>query len=136
DTSETGSPVCGTDGNHLNDAEGGRTNAGVTAGASVTTNVTGALLPAGFPSELSCVATAVYCPLPRAGLASSEVQPAPVPVAVALETRVPLAVAPAWIWTVTGVVSLAVPLKDGVVSNEGEKYRARTEVGAREGGGK
>ena len=40
--------------------------------------------------------------------------------AVAVETVEPSAVGPAWIWTVTGVVSLAVPVNDGVVSLEGE----------------
>ena len=69
-------------------------SAGVTTGDGVTVNVTGPLLPAGFPwRELVCVATAVYCPLDRAGLALPETQAAPVPVAVAVETAVPFAAA-------------------------------------------
>ena len=98
ETSETGSPVFGTDGNHLNDATGGAggTAAGVMTGGGVTVNVAGSLLPAGFEgNELAWVATAVYCPLGRAGLALPDIHPAPVPVAVAVETTVPLAVAPA-----------------------------------------
>ena len=99
DTSETGSPVSGTGGNHLNEATGGAgggTAAGVMTGGGVTVNVTGPLLPAGSPtSEFAWLATAVYCPLDRAGLALPDVQLAPVPVAVAVETTVPFAVAPA-----------------------------------------
>src|SRR4029077_19464931 len=105
DTSETRSPVCGTDGNHLNEATGGAggetsagamTAAAAMTGGGVTVNVTGSLLPVGFPSsELAWVATAVYCPLDRAGVAPPEVHWAPVPVAVAIETTVPFAVAPA-----------------------------------------
>ena len=68
----------------------------VTVGELVSTvKVTGALSPAGFPSELPCVATAVYWPLDKAGLALPDVQAPPVPVAVAVETTVPLAAAPA-----------------------------------------
>ena len=68
----------------------------VTVGEAVsTTNVTGTLVPGGFPSELSCLATAVYCPLGRAGLASPELQAPPVPVAVALATIDPFALLPA-----------------------------------------
>ena len=75
------------------DSGGGCSN--VTVGEVVsTTNVTGRLLPRGFPSELACVAIAVYCPLASAGLASPEVHAPPVPAAVALATIVPFAVAP------------------------------------------
>jgi hypothetical protein len=90
---------------------------GVTVnGIGATVNVTGPLLPAGFPGiELFWLAIAVYCPLDRAGLALPDVHPAPVPAAVAVETTGPFGVAPAWIWMVTGVVSLAVPVKDGAV---------------------
>ena len=133
ETSETGSPVFGTDGNHVNDATGGEgvvTGEGVT-GEGVTVNVTGSLLPAGFEgSELGWVATAVYCPLERAGLALLDVQALPLPVAVAIETTGPFAVVPAWIWTVTGVRSLAAPVKDGVVLLEGEVGRFTVTVGA------
>jgi hypothetical protein len=113
DTIDTGSPVCGTGGNHLNDATGG-------GGGGVTVNVTGPLLPVGLPYELSWSAAAVYCPTGSAGLAGPDVHPAPVPVAVDAETIVPFVVAPAWISTLTGVVSLAVPVKDGVVSHGAE----------------
>lgn len=109
---------------------GGGTTAGVLAGGGVTVNVTGSLQPGGFPSELSCVATAVYSPLGRVGLASPDVQPAPVPVAVAIETTVPFSVAPAWIWTVTGVMSLAVPVNDGVVLSDGVSGGSNVTVGA------
>jgi hypothetical protein len=112
DTIDTGSPVWGIDGNHLNDATGG-------GGVGITVNVTGPLLPVGLPYELSWEATAVYCPSGRAGLAGPETQPAPVPVAVAAETIVPLVVAPAWINTLTAVASLAVPVKDGVAFQGG-----------------
>ncbi len=134
ETSVTGSPVWGADGIHLNDATGGAggaTNAGVMTGGGVTVNVTDPLLPAGFPtSELAWMAIAVYWPTDSAGLASPEVQPAPVPVAVAVETTGPFAVGPAWIWTVIGVTSLAVPAKDGVVSSEGDWGEFNVTVGA------
>src|SRR6476660_9806980 len=97
----------------------GETAEDETAGGE-TVNVTGPLLPAGFPSELACVATAVYCPAVRAGLASPDVQPGLVPAAIAVETTVPLGVGPAWIWTLTGVTSLAVPVNDGVMSLTGD----------------
>jgi len=65
----------------------------------------------------------------RAGLAVLDVQPLPVPAAVASDTTAPFAVAPAWIWTVTGVVSLAVPVKDGVVLLEGWVSEFKVTVG-------
>jgi len=59
----------------------------VTVGEAVSTiKDTVRLLPSGFPSELSCVATAVYSPLGSSGLAWPELQSPPFPVAVALET--------------------------------------------------
>ena len=64
----------------------------VTAGAVVSTaNVTGTLVPGGFPSELSWLAIAVYScfPLDSAGVASPDVQLPPWTVAVALETSEP-----------------------------------------------
>src|SRR5438128_11270645 len=68
----------------------------VTVGEVVSTmNVRGWLTPEGFPSELSCVATAVYWPLERAGLALPDTQAPLVPGAVALDTTAPVAVAPA-----------------------------------------
>ena len=116
--------------NEATGGEGGGTAASVMTGGGVTVNVTGALSPRGFPSELFWMATEVYCPIDRAGLALPDVQPAPVPVAVAVETAVPFAVAPAWIWTVTRVESLAVPLKDGVVLSEGDLGEFNVTVGA------
>ena len=69
--------------------DGDFTGSNVTVGEVVsTTNVTGELVPAGFPSELVWLATAVYVcfPLARLGFALPEVQLPPVDVAVALET--------------------------------------------------
>ena len=44
-------------------------------------NITGPLLPRGFPCELGCVAIAVYWPIDSAGLASpsSSRRPSPAP---------------------------------------------------------
>ena len=42
----------------------------------------------------------------------------------------PFAVGPAWIWTVTGVVSVAVPLKDGVALSDGDSGMFSVTVGA------
>jgi hypothetical protein len=70
----------------------------VTVGAAVSTvNVTGRLVPAGFPRELGWVAIAVYVcfPLNKAGLASPEVQAPPVPLAVAVEMTEPPVLSPA-----------------------------------------
>jgi hypothetical protein len=68
----------------------------VTVGGAVSTvNVTGSLVPAGFPSELGCVAIAVYSPLDSFGLTLPEVQLPPPGVAVAFETTDPVAVPPA-----------------------------------------
>jgi uncharacterized membrane protein len=127
DTSETGSPIFGTDGNHLNEAAGGACTG---TGGGVIVNVTGGLRPAGFPSELACVAIAVYWPVEMAGDAPPDVQRAPVPLAVAIETIAPFVVAPVWIWTVTGVVSLAVPVKEGVVLIDGDSGELKVTVGA------
>jgi hypothetical protein len=67
ETRETGSPIWGIAGNHLNEASGGASvgvgvGAGVTAGwGSVIVNVAAPLRPLGFPdSALSWIATAVY----------------------------------------------------------------------------
>jgi hypothetical protein len=68
----------------------------VTVGEAVSTvNVTGALTPAALPSELGCVAIAVYWPLGRGGAEGPDVHVPPVGVAVAVATTVPVAVAPA-----------------------------------------
>ena len=48
----------------------------------------------------------------------------------AIETSVPFTVAPVWIWTVTGVVSLAVPVKDGVVLLDGDSGEFKATLGA------
>ena len=68
----------------------------VTVGGDVlTTNVTGSLVPGEFPSELGCVAVAVYVPLGRAGFVLPEVQLPLVGVAVADEMGDPVSLAPA-----------------------------------------
>src|SRR5207249_4018181 len=85
-----------------------------------TMKVTALLLPGGFPSELSCVATAVYCPLESAGLALPDAQAPPVPGAVAVATTAPEVGSPAWRWMVRVVVSVAASVKDGVVLVEGD----------------
>ena|SRR5438552_3298963 len=82
------------DGAVLFDGDGGAFK--VTVGDDVsTTNVTGELVPAGLPSELSWVASAVYCPLESAGLALPDAKAPPVPAVVAVATTAPLTVAPA-----------------------------------------
>jgi hypothetical protein len=53
-----------------------------------------------------------------------------VPVAVAIATSVPFSVAPVWIWTVIGVVSLAVPVKAGVVLLDGDSGEFKVTLGA------
>src|ERR1700704_5332119 len=82
------------DGFVLLDRAGGALS--VTVGGSVSIRkVRGSLDPVGFPSELSCVARAVYCPLGSAGLAGSDVQAPPLPPAAALATGEPFALDPA-----------------------------------------
>ena len=89
----------------------------VTAGGCVlTVNVTGALTPAGLPSELGSVAIAVYWPSASGGEALLEVHAPPLPGAVAPATTVPFASVPLKIWIVTGSLSLAVPVNAGVLS--------------------
>ena len=83
------------DGVVLLDRNAGEFN--VTVGGDVlTVKVTGSLLPAGLPSGLAWMATAVkVCfPLGRAGVALPEVQLPPVPVAVAVDRTVPSAFVP------------------------------------------
>src|ERR1017187_4275842 len=76
------------------EGEGGRFS--VTVGEAVSTsNVTGLLVPAGFPSELGWTATAVYSPFERDVPALPELQLPPVPGAAASETMVPSAFDPA-----------------------------------------
>src|SRR5438105_2051189 len=76
--------------------DGDFTGSNVTVGEVVSTvNVRGSLTPEGLPSELSCVAIAVYWPFESAGLAWPDAKAPPVPVAVAVATTAPLAVAPA-----------------------------------------
>src|SRR2546430_15668463 len=79
----------------------------VTVGDVVSTaKVTDLLAPGGLPSELSCVATAVYWPLASAGLASPDAKAPPVPVAVGVAAAAPLGLAPAQVlaraWGVAG----------------------------------
>ena len=67
----------------------------VTCGGAVSTvKVTVALTPAGLPSELGCVAIAVYWPSASSGLAAPDSHSPPLPDAVALETAVPPAFVP------------------------------------------
>ena len=88
----------------------------VTVGEFVSTvNVTGRLLPVGFPRELGWYATAVYWPFDRTGVTVPEVQLPPVPVALALDRGAASVFVPAYTLMVTRVVSLAVPVKDGAV---------------------
>src|SRR2546423_10138259 len=87
----------------------------VTVGAAVSTvNLTASLLPSGLPSELGCVATAVYWPSFKAGLAGPEVQLPATTVPVALAATVPSGLLPAEIVAGTGVGSGAVRLNGGV----------------------
>src|SRR3981189_388352 len=72
---------------------------------------------------------AVCCPFGRAGLAWPELHSAPLPVAVAFATASPSALLPLKIWTVTCVLSLPKPLKDGVVFLEGDSIGFRVTVG-------
>jgi hypothetical protein len=91
----------------------------VTVGEFVSTvKVTGGLLPVGFPSELGWYATAVYWPFDRSGVTVPEVQLPPVPAALAVDTGVPSVFVPEYTLIVTRVVSLPVPVKEGVVSLE------------------
>ena len=76
--------------------DGDLTGSKATVGEVVSTmNVRGSLTPEGLPSELGCVAIAVYCPFESAGLALPDANAPPVPAALAVATTVPLAVAPA-----------------------------------------
>src|ERR1039458_7675424 len=92
------------------------TGSRVTTGGVVSTvNVTGELLPSGFLSELSWVARAGYVPSASA-FASPDSHAPRVPIAVAVDT---CTFAELKMWTTTDVLSLAVPVKDGVVSFDG-----------------
>ena len=69
--------------------DGDLTPFNVTVGAEVfTVNLMLLLVPAGFPSELGCVAMAVYWPLESEGLALPELQLPGAFVASALATSV------------------------------------------------
>ncbi len=99
------------------DGDSGWSN--VTVGEFVSTlKVTGGLLPVGFPSELGWYATAVYWPFDRSGVTVPEVQLPPVPGALAVDTGVPSVFVPEYTLMVTRVLSLPVPVKEGVVSLE------------------
>src|SRR5437763_8092396 len=106
----------------------------VTVGAVVSTvKITGTLVPSGLPaSELFCDATAVYVcfPVSKAGLAGLDVHASPTGVAVASDTGVPVGRSPSNTLIVTGVVSLAVPVNDGVRWFDGEVGCASVTVGA------
>ena len=94
----------------------------VTVGGLVSTvKLTGELVPGPFPSELGSTAIAVYSPSVRAGADDTGPQlPAPLTGASAVATGLPVVFLPAKTFTVTGSLSLAVPLNDGVVSLDGE----------------
>jgi hypothetical protein len=112
------------------DGDGGALS--VTTGGSVSrTNVTGGLLPGAFLIMLVCVATAVRVRLPpgNGGVSDPDVQLAPVPCAVTVAKMLPSGLVPSKISTVTGVVSLAVPENDGVVSFDGEAGACSVTVG-------
>src|SRR2546421_13031732 len=82
------------DGLRLLDGEAGWFS--VTVGAAVSTvNLTASLSPSGLPSELGSVATAVYWPSFKAGLARPEGQLPATTVPVALAATVPSALLPA-----------------------------------------
>ncbi len=77
-------------------------------------NVRVSLWPGALPSELGCTATAVYVPLASAGETDAELHTPPsagAPASTVRTTDPPLRTS-----TVTGVVSLAEPLNEGVVS--------------------
>src|SRR5947209_7392556 len=79
-------------------------------------------------TRFRCVATAVYAPSGNEGLAAPEAQAPRVPAAVAIETGfgLPSTCAPAKISMVIGVMSLALPVKDGValLIRVGEAFNA------------
>src|SRR6202035_3250281 len=94
--------------------------------AVLTVNLMVLLTPCGLPRELAWVATAWYWPLEREGLAPPEFQPPGALVASALETSV---FEELKMWTTTAVVSLASPLKDGVVLFDGEGIESSVTLG-------
>jgi hypothetical protein len=94
--------------------------------AVLTVNLMAVLFPSGFETELDWVATAVYSPLDRAGLALPEFHVPGAFVASALETSV---FEELKMWTTTGSVSLASPLKEGVVFFDGEEIEFSVTVG-------
>ena len=112
------------------DGDGGPSR--VTVGGSVsTTKVTGALFPGPLWIPLGWLANAVkVCRPPgRAGVTSPAVHPARVPGATAVATISPSGFVPSKISTVTCVSSLAVPVKDGVVSFDGDGGAFNATVG-------
>ena len=84
-----------------------------------TTNVSGLLWPTVFPSELGSVAIAVYFPLFSALERLAGPHLPLVTLAWTVCSGVPSAFEPSNTSTVTGSVSLAVPLNDGLVSLDG-----------------
>src|ERR1700683_28489 len=76
------------------DGEGGCSS--VTLGDSVLTmNFTALLVPGSLPSELGCVATALYSPSANCGLAAFDSQAPPAPEGAELATSVPSGLGPA-----------------------------------------
>jgi hypothetical protein len=83
------------------------------------------LVPSGFPSELSCVAVAVYVPF-ESVLSLPALKAPPLGAAVALVTS---RLAELKMWTTTEVVSLALPVKVGLVLLDGDFGGVRVTVG-------
>ncbi len=95
--------------------------ASVTVGTLVSTlKLTGELLPSSLPSELGSTAMAVYSPSFRPGAEETGPHLPDLTVAAAVAAGLPVVFLPSKILTVTGSVSLAVPLNDGVGSLVGE----------------
>src|ERR1700683_934329 len=93
----------------------------VTAGDLVTTSkVIAALVPGWLPSPLGSLARAVYSPSVRPGLTSADSHEPALTVPLTTATSVPLALAPLYTRTVTSPASLAVPLKRGAVTFDGD----------------
>ena len=101
-----------------------------TVGAiACTANVTGELVPVGLPIELGWLATAVYTPHGRAGLALPETHSPPRASPVAVATIGPVSAPPSWISTVTGAWSLAVPENAGTLFGDGDGSALSVTVG-------
>ena len=91
----------------------------LTAGErALTSKLTGLLIPATLSSEPICVATAVYLPPASGAVTRPDAQLSSLTSAGSSTIGRPSAAGPRYTLTVTGVVSLAVPLNDGLASLE------------------